>query len=134
MAHRVLIDAPCSCMGIIRRHPELKWRLEEKNIDSLAKIQYQLLEVAASHVVPGGVVVYSVCTFEPNETINLIKKFIKNNSEFELSPFPAHVVEWFKKAGVDTETIESGYQTFFPYTCGMDGFFIARLVKNGSGK
>ncbi len=133
-AHRVLIDAPCSCMGIIRRHPELKWRLEEKNIDALSKIQYQLLEVAATHVITGGVVVYSVCTFEPNETINLIKKFIKNNPEFELSPFPPHIIEWFKKAGVDTETIENGYQTFFPYTCGMDGFFIARLIKNGPVK
>jgi len=129
-AHRVLVDAPCSCLGIIKRHPELKWRLEEKNIDSLAKIQHQLLEVAAVHTAPGGILVYSACTYEPNETINLVKKFLKSHSEFQFSPFPEPVIERLKKIGADVETAEIGHQTFFPYSYGIDGFFIARMVKS----
>lgn len=128
-AHKILVDAPCSCMGIIRRHPEIKWRLEEKNIEALSKIQYQLLEVAAKHITLNGIIVYSVCTFEPNETINLIKKFLKNNPNLELISFPEHVISWLNKAQIDTDTAKEGYLTLFPYMGGIDGFFIARLTK-----
>lgn len=128
-AHRILVDAPCSCMGIVRRHPELKWRLEEKNIETLSKIQYQILEVAGSRTAPGGCLVYSVCTFEPNETVNLVNRFVKNNPEFSYAPFPDAVLDNFRELGFSTETAEMGYQTFFPHTHGIDGFFIARLVK-----
>lgn len=128
-AHKVLVDVPCSCLGIIRRHPELKWRLEEKNIDSLTKIQYQILEVAADRTAPNGTLVYSACTYEPNETINLINRFLKHHPEFQFSPFPEHIVERFRKLGFGTETAEVGYQTFFPHMHAIDGFFVARLRK-----
>ncbi|HNY11581.1 MAG TPA: 16S rRNA (cytosine(967)-C(5))-methyltransferase RsmB, partial [Candidatus Wallbacteria bacterium] len=128
-AHRILVDAPCSCMGIIRRHPELKWRLEEKNIDSLSKIQHQILESAAERTAPGGILVYSVCTYEPNETTNLINRFLKSHPEFQYSSFPDKVIENFKSLGYNTDTAEIGYQTFFPHTHGVDGFFIARMKK-----
>ncbi|MEZ7891821.1 MAG: 16S rRNA (cytosine(967)-C(5))-methyltransferase RsmB [Candidatus Wallbacteria bacterium] len=128
-AHRVLVDVPCSCLGIVRRHPELKWRLEEKNFDSIIKIQYQLLEIAAEHTTPGGVIVYSACTYEPGETINLINRFLKNNPGYEFMPFPEHIINNFKDNGFNTETAEIGYQSFFPHVHGIDGFFVAKLRK-----
>jgi len=131
-AHRILVDAPCSCMGIIRRHPELKWRLEEKNIDSLSKIQHQILESAADRTAPGGILVYSVCTYEPNETTNLINRFLKSHPEFQYLPFPDAVLDNFKALGFSTDTASIGYQTFFPHTHGVDGFFIARMKRISS--
>ena len=71
----VLLDAPCSGWGVIQRKPEIKWRKEEKNIKSLLVLQRQLLEVCARHVKPGGILLYSTCTWEPRENQEQIEQF-----------------------------------------------------------
>jgi 16S rRNA (cytosine967-C5)-methyltransferase len=69
---RVLVDAPCSNTGVMRRRPDLRWRLEEKEITRLAKVQWELLQTAQQLVKPGGVIVYSTCSLEPEENEEII--------------------------------------------------------------
>ena len=69
---RVLLDAPCSNTGVMRRRPDLRWRLKEDEIGRLAKLQRQLLEKAFEFVKPGGVLVYSTCSVEPEENAGVI--------------------------------------------------------------
>jgi len=127
-AHRILLDVPCSCTGIIRKHPELKWQIQESTIIELAKIQNQILEVGATHLEKNGILVYSACSIEKNETINLIRHFLGKHKEFILDPFPDRVNEWLDEA-VREHTGREGYMQFLPHKHGTDGFFMARLKK-----
>ncbi len=82
--HRILIDAPCSGLGTLSRHPDAKWRINEKNIKELVILQNQLLDSLAPLLISGGRLVYSTCTIHPEENFLQIKKFIKKHSEFSL--------------------------------------------------
>ena len=77
-ADRVLVDAPCSGLGVLRQRPDARWRRKEQDIDSLAKLQRQILENAATLVKPGGTLVYATCTTEPEENQDMIKWFLKD--------------------------------------------------------
>jgi 16S rRNA (cytosine967-C5)-methyltransferase len=127
-AHRILVDVPCSCTGVIRRHPELKWQLTESNIHELALIQRQILEVGANHVADNGILVYSACSLEPEETIELVEKFLDSHPEFVFDPFPERVLGWLDNA-LREHTGHKGYMQFFPHRHGTDGFFVARMKR-----
>jgi 16S rRNA (cytosine967-C5)-methyltransferase len=81
---RVLVDAPCSNTGVVRRRVELRWRVTPEEIDRLRKLQLDLLNRAAAVVKPGGVIVYSTCSLEPEENSELIAGFLKARPEFRL--------------------------------------------------
>ncbi|MCS7281400.1 MAG: methyltransferase domain-containing protein [Desulfobacterota bacterium] len=110
----ILLDAPCSSLGIIHKHPEIKWRVEEEDIQRLAEIQLSLLEALWETLKPGGSLVYSVCSFEPEETFWVIEKFQKklNAKLVRALPFT-----------------EEPYFISIPHKSGMDGFFIAKFKK-----
>lgn len=111
----ILLDAPCSSLGIIRKHPEIKWRRKEKEIAGFGNRQYTMLKSLWGKLKTGGYLVYSVCSFEPEETLNVIEKF-KDDKKFALEkPLPF----LFNKE----------YFISIPHKTGMDGFFIARLKK-----
>ncbi|MCX5807772.1 MAG: 16S rRNA (cytosine(967)-C(5))-methyltransferase RsmB [Proteobacteria bacterium] len=111
----VLIDAPCSSLGIIRKHPEIKWRRHEKDIIDFGNYQLELLDSLWDNLKTNGHMVYSVCSFEPEETLQVIERF-KNKRAFVLeNPLPF----LFNKE----------YFLSLPYETEMDGFFIARLKK-----
>ena len=111
----ILLDAPCSSLGIIRKHPEIKWRRKEKDIAIFGHQQYAMLKSLWNKLKVGGYLVYSVCSFELEETVDVIDKF-KNDRKFALeNPLPF----LFNK-----ECFVS-----LPHETGMDGFFIARLKK-----
>lgn len=111
----ILLDAPCSSLGIIRKHPEIKWRRHENDIAGFGRQQYAMLRSVWNSLKVGGHLVYSVCSFEPEETVNVIEKF-KDDRKFALeNPLPF----LFNKE----------YFISLPYETGMDGFFIARLKK-----
>jgi 16S rRNA (cytosine967-C5)-methyltransferase len=111
----ILLDAPCSSLGIIRKHPEIKWRRHEKDISSFGRQQYGMLKSVWDTLKVGGHLVYSVCSFEQEETVNVIEKF-KDDRKFALeNPLPF----LFNKE----------YFISLPYETGMDGFFVARLKK-----
>ena len=87
---RVLLDAPCSGLGVLRRRPEARWRLEARTIDQLAELQPRLLEAAARAVRPGGTLVYSVCTLTNAETVAVDEWAMQALPNFEaVAPPPA---------------------------------------------
>jgi 16S rRNA (cytosine967-C5)-methyltransferase len=85
---RVLLDAPCSGLGVLRRRPEARWRLDPSDVDRLAALQQELLAAAAACVRPGGLVVYSVCTLSREETIDIDAWVAEAHPEFTAAPPP----------------------------------------------
>ncbi|MGO9621410.1 MAG: 16S rRNA (cytosine(967)-C(5))-methyltransferase RsmB [Desulfobaccales bacterium] len=119
-----ILDAPCSALGILRRHPEIKTRLQEADLATFPPRQRAMLEAAAPALRPGGHLLYITCTAEPAENQELIESFLGAHREFRLGtdpqllPAPArHLVQppgWFCSSGADD----------------LDGFFAALLTKN----
>lgn len=120
-ADKVLVDAPCSGLGTLRKKPDTKWKREPEDIVRLAALQASLLENCAKLVRPGGVMVYSTCTTEPEENSLQIRAFLGRHPEFVLEDASAYV----NKAVVSGE----GYVETFPHRHRIDGSFAARLRK-----
>jgi 16S rRNA (cytosine967-C5)-methyltransferase len=119
---QVLVDAPCSGTGTLRRHPEIRWRLEPRDLNRLARRQGQLLATAADLVVSGGSLVYSVCSLEPEEGERVVDAFLDSGSEF-------HVVDPREALPVPARDLvdSRGFLRTSPSTGDLDGFFAARL-------
>ncbi len=118
----ILIDAPCSGTGVIRRHPDIRWNRQAADLPGYRKTQRQLLDLAAVLLLPGGVLVYATCSLEPEENSEVVTGFLKEHPEFNLSdcapflPVPAR------------QSVDNGF--FQPHpTESADGFFAARLVR-----
>lgn len=126
----VLLDAPCSGLGVIRRKPEIKWNKTSEDIDSLAALQLLLLDRVQSLVKPGGTLVYSTCTIAPEENEGTIERFLRDNPSFKLDAnWPEEVLEPLKATGNLPEPFNGSVQ-LLPYMFGSDGFFIARLKRS----
>jgi len=125
----VLLDAPCSGLGVIRRKPEIKWNKSNADVASLAELQNRLLEQVRPLVKPGGTLVYSTCTIAPEENGNAIRAFLERHPEFSLDPeWPAETLKPLRESGRLPEPFEGMFQVL-PDMFGSDGFFIARLRK-----
>ena len=83
-ADRLLIDAPCSGLGVLRRNPDAKWKLSLEFIESIKKEQEKILQDFSKLVKVGGALVYATCSILPSENQNQVENFLKNNSEFKL--------------------------------------------------
>src|SRR5206468_1794744 len=79
---RILLDAPCSGLGVLRRHPELKWRRRPEEVTELARLQARLLAALAPRVRPGGLLVYAVCSFIDEEGPAQVEAFLRARPEF----------------------------------------------------
>ena len=123
-ADYLLIDAPCSGFGLIRRKPEIKWNRKEEDINELTKIQYEILNNGKDYLKVGGTLVYSTCTIENDENINMIKRFLDENKNFKL----LKIEENFKNKE-DIRTMEEGFLQLYPNIHGTDGFFISKMIK-----
>ncbi|HHX73989.1 MAG TPA: 16S rRNA (cytosine(967)-C(5))-methyltransferase RsmB [Firmicutes bacterium] len=119
----ILLDAPCSGLGVIRRKPDIKWKRREEDPAALAVLQQELLERAAAVLTPGGVLVYSTCTNEPEETTEQIDSFLALHPEFAPSTFTVSLPPAWQR-----QEVCGGIQ-LYPHVHGLDGFFIARLQK-----
>ena len=121
----VLVDAPCSGLGVLRRNPEARWRLQPADIVVLAERQAMILQQAAQLVKPGGRLVYAVCTATPEETDRQVAAFLARHPEFRPQPLtttlPAHWRELLD---------EHGCLRTWPHRHGLDGFFAARLARH----
>ena len=116
---RILIDAPCSGIGVVGRHPEARWRKHPDDGERLALTQRALLEALAPHVYEGGAIVYAVCSTDPRETTGVVDWFVRtHNVQRGLVPAPF--------AEFETET---GDVLIPPGLSGRDGFFVARLER-----
>jgi len=120
---RILLDAPCSGLGVLRRNPDAKWSSSESAIIKSAKRQLRFLKTLSKHVVHGGRLVYAVCSTEPEETVSVVKEFLKLCPEFDIDRGPMPV---FTAGLVGPE----GYLTTYPHRHLMDGFFAAPLKRN----
>ncbi|MFN3942225.1 MAG: RsmB/NOP family class I SAM-dependent RNA methyltransferase [Flavobacterium sp.] len=109
-ADRVLIDAPCSGLGVLKRNPDSKWKLQEAFIEDIKKTQQEILQNYSKMVKPGGLVVYATCSVLPSENQLQIKNFLQT--------------EWGKNFTFVEEKILLAHQT------GFDGFYMAKLKRN----
>ncbi len=123
---RVLLDAPCSGLGVIRRKPDLKWRKQPEDVASVAKLQGELLQSVSKLLKPGGVLVYSTCTTEQAENKEIVAAFLKQNPNFTSVTFASPL--WERLEGTALAAGE-GLQ-LLPQHYGSDGFYIARLQRN----
>ncbi len=121
---RILIDAPCSGLGVIRKHPDIKWRRVPQSIKSLSAIQYSLLKKWSKFLKPGGLLVYSVCTIEMEETIGVVNVFLKQNSRFH------RVSCKLQLAMLPDELFREEDLFIIPGTYGLDGFYCAVLKRD----
>ena len=126
-ADAVLIDAPCSGFGTLRRHPDIRWNKTLEQLRALSEVQYNLLKNAARHIKPGGILVYSTCSIEPIENEKVIQRFLTN--------FPMYQVENAKHflPGIPPSAITpQGFVQTFPHKHGVDGAFAARLRRKST--
>ncbi len=124
---RVLVDAPCSGLGTLRRNPDLKWRLSAKAIDELCELQARILESACRLLKSGGRLVYATCSPLRREDEAIAEAFSAAHPEFKL----LDAGELLAAAGVEraAELNANGYMRSWPHAHGMDGFFAAAWQK-----
>jgi len=103
---RVFVDAPCSNTGVMRRRVDLRWRISPEEILRLQKTQLDLLKLAATKLKPGGVLIYSTCSLEPEENSDVVKEFLRGHENFKL---------------------ESGRE-LLPFVDNVDGAYVARIL------
>jgi 16S rRNA (cytosine967-C5)-methyltransferase len=121
---RILVDAPCSGLGVLRRHPEAKWRKDEQTLPRHQTLQCQILEAVAPCLRPGGVLVYSTCSTEQEENEDVIERFCRAHAEFHRES----VVPWLPPAAQGFVT-ERGALSTVGNRFSMDGFYAVRLRK-----
>jgi 16S rRNA (cytosine967-C5)-methyltransferase len=116
---RILLDAPCSGTGVIRRHPDIKWLRKASDIEALVTLQQQILKETWSLLKPGGTLLYATCSILPQENSNQISYFLKNNTDAVLLSIDDND---------NSETEFIGWQ-LLPGENNMDGFYYAKLLK-----
>jgi 16S rRNA (cytosine967-C5)-methyltransferase len=115
---RILLDAPCSGIGVIRRHPDIKLLRRATDIAKLAETQLRLLEALWGVLKPGGMLLYVTCSIFLDENVNVLKQFLARHSEIKEDKI---VAEWGKECSIGRQIL--------PGMHGMDGFYFARLRK-----
>jgi len=125
----VLLDAPCSGLGVIRRKPEIKWTKSPEDIAAITAVQERLLQEAAKLVRPGGTLVYSTCTIEEAENAAQIDTFLASHPDYALDKdWPAEVLRPLQEAGIAADSFRGDIQ-LLPHQFDSDGFYIARLTR-----
>lgn len=125
---RILVDAPCSGLGVLRRNPEGKWTKTAALIHRYARLQYEILEGVSPWLKEGGVLMYSTCSTEPEESEQVVRKF--------LSAYPEYQIQNLREdlpPAASSMVIPEGFLSTLWNSESMDGFFAAKLVKRGSG-
>ncbi len=117
----VLIDVPCTGTGTFRRHPDARWRLRVSDLAVMAATQRAILRAAADAVRPGGLLIYSTCSLEPEENDAQVEAFLADHHDWTLEPPPT--------GAVPTSTLDAGRLRVLPQRHGTDGSFAARLRK-----
>jgi 16S rRNA (cytosine967-C5)-methyltransferase len=124
----ILLDAPCTATGTLRRRPDAAWAKQDGDIANLATIQAQLLAAAFKALKPGGRLVYCTCSLEPEEGENQITAFVDTHLEASLDPIKAEELPELGQALTPDGTVRTR-PDLWAERGGMDGFFIARLVR-----
>lgn len=123
---RVLVDAPCSGLGLMGKKPDIRLKKNGDEIDQLVPIQRQILENGAKYVKSEGVLIYSTCTLCKKENEKNVEWFLKNHPDFVAEDITAYLPK-----EIWQETAEKGYVTLLPHKSKTDGFFIAKMRRKG---
>ncbi|WP_411844033.1 16S rRNA (cytosine(967)-C(5))-methyltransferase RsmB [Salinicoccus sp. HZC-1] len=115
---RIIVDAPCSGLGVIRRKPEIRYERTSNDIEPLVELQLDILNHVKNYLKPGGILIYSTCTIHQMENENVAYTFNKQNDDMEFDPF-----------SIDALDFEGPFKQILPQEAGTDGFFIARFRK-----
>ncbi|XLS99921.1 hypothetical protein HN51_049273 [Arachis hypogaea] len=120
-SNKVLLDAPCSGLGVLSKRADLRWNRKLEDMEELKKLQDELLDAAAKLVKPGGVLVYSTCSIDPEENEERVAAFLLRHAEFRIDPVDRFVPPDF--------VTDSGFYFSNPVKHSLDGSFAARLVR-----
>ena len=120
---KILLDAPCSGLGVLSKKPDIRWKREPEDILNLSRMQKKMLSNAANYLKPGGVIVYSTCTIEPEENSEVVKDFLASHPDFMVDDASRYISRDLVNA--------DGFVETFPHKHNIDGSFAARLVKKG---
>ncbi len=123
---RVLVDAPCSGLGLMGKKPDIRLKKNGDEIDDLVPMQRKILSNGASYVKPGGILIYSTCTLCRKENEKNVEWFLQNHPEF----IPEDISEFLPQA-LWQESAERGHITLLPHKSKTDGFFIAKMKRKG---
>lgn len=123
LADRLLLDAPCSGLGTLHRHADARWRQTPTSVAELAALQLQLLTQAATHLKPGGSLVYSTCTLHPLENEGVVQQFLTQHPQWQIDPPPLD-------SPTATFAASEGWVKVWPHRHQMDGFFMVKLKQN----
>jgi len=121
----VLLDAPCSGTGVLRRKPDSRWRKFPEQILEITILQREMLEEASRCLKPGGILVYSTCSVLPEENQDQVLSFLQSHPHFR----GESLVDFLPGGLGEEETAPRGYLQLYPHRHGTDGFFICRMVK-----
>lgn len=121
VADRVLVDAPCSGLGVLNRRPDARWRKREEDINRLAVLQSEIIDAAARCVKPGGFLLYSTCTIEPEENSGVCDRFLHRHPDFMVEDLSGALPPPLRH---DQGAAEGRLQ-LLPFRHGVDGFFFA---------
>jgi 16S rRNA (cytosine967-C5)-methyltransferase len=127
-ADGVLIDAPCSNLGSLRRRPEARWRHTREELGGLTSLQGALLDTAVAALRPGGHILYSVCTWTHAETDEVVDAALERHPELEPAPL-AGMEDLAGSARTGDSATGGARQQFWPHRHSSDGIFVARLRK-----
>ena len=116
--NKILLDAPCSATGVIRRHPDIKWHRKASDIETLVELQREILEQTWRALLPGGTLLYATCSILPQENTDQVKLFLDTHTDAQLAPIK------------EEESSEHPGWQILPGEADMDGFFYARLLKS----
>lgn len=123
-ADKILVDAPCSGLGVLSKKPDIKWKRDIEDIGKLHKLQTEILENSLKYLKPEGVIVYSTCTTELEENTGVLKKFLQNHNEFSVDNAAKYV---------DSKAVnKDGCIELFPHIHNTDGAFSVRLIRKAN--
>lgn len=114
MFDRILLDAPCSGTGVIRKNPDIKWLRRASDIDQLVELQQEILVAIWALLKPGGTMIYATCSILPEENIEQVQRFVANQSDAQLGSIDSNSTDW----------------QILPGDNSMDGFYYAKMTKN----
>ncbi|ACL75884.1 16S rRNA (cytosine(967)-C(5))-methyltransferase RsmB [Ruminiclostridium cellulolyticum] len=123
-ADRVLIDAPCSGLGIIRKKPDIKYSRTEKELREITGLQREILKNSSKYLKPGGYLLYSTCTIQQEENLDIVSDFLEDNPDFRLTGF-----QELMPPTLDIASSAEGYIQLFPNINQTDGFFISKIKR-----
>ncbi len=122
LADKVLLDAPCSGLGVIKKKPEIKWFKNQSDLEEIIYIQRKIISIASKYVKSNGILMYTTCTLNKNENEQIIKEFLKENNNFIIEPIDTKIFGDLKFEN------NNGMITLFPGQLN-DGFFMSKLKR-----